>query len=1186
MNELCISRHRCLVLVLVLGVAATLTTTRGFAADDLVDFNRDIRPLFSNICYECHGPDAKQRKTEWRLDTKEGAFSELDSGEKAIVPGHSGESELYRKISAADADERMPPADFAKQLKPAQVELIKRWIDQGGKWRGHWAFEKPIRPQPTAVKKVAAVQNPIDQFVLARLEKEGLAPSPETDKTNLIRRVTFDLTGLPPTLAEVDAFLADKSPRAYETLVDQLLKSPRYGEHMARFWLDVARYGDTHGLHLDNERSLWPYRDWVISAFNNNMPFDQFTVEQLAGDLLPDPTLQQLIATGFNRCNVTTSEGGSIREEYRVRYATDRVETLSTVWMGLTLNCTVCHDHKFGPFTQKEFYQLFAYYNNIDEDPMDGNKLLPPPVIKVPTPKQSAQLAALNKKITAKKAVLAGSLPEVDLAQTAWETEWSSQLRDQWQILDPQQFTSSGGATLRKLDDASVLAEGENPAKDVYEVVSKTNQTGITAIRLEALTHESLKDNGPGRAGNSNYVLSEFEVEAISVTDPTQVKKIKFQSARADYSQTNGDYLIAKTIDGVVDDKNGWAVDGNVRHEDRTAFFIASEQFGFAGGTLLKVRLRHETGFGQHAIGRFRLAVSTDGSVLSATPGDWQMVGPFQADNGSYAYKTAFPPEEGVDLKASYEEGKLKWQAKPDFVDGKVHRLKGYNCATYLYRTISSPSPRKATFSIGSNDSVKAWLNGRQILANDVQRAAKPDQEKVTVALQAGENHLLLKIVNYSAKYEFYFQPTIDNGGSEALQLSPILAKTIEQRSADEKQRLRDYFRRNHSPQWRALDGELTALQKQVTDLDAVIPSTMVMKEKKEPRDCFVLIRGEYTKPDEKVEMGVPASLPPLAADAPKNRLGLARWLVAPEHPLTARVTVNRFWQQYFGTGIVKTSEDFGSQGEWPSHHELIDWLATEFVQSGWDVKHLQKLIVMSATYRQSSHVTPQFLERDPENRLLARGPRFRLDAEMLRDNALALSGLLVEKIGGRSVKPYQPDGLWKAVGYSGSNTVKFMRDSGEKLYRRSLYTFWKRTSPPSSMSTFDAPSRESCTVRRARTNTPLQALLLLNDEQYVEAARSLAQRMITEGGATPEQRIEFAFRLATARLPNDFERSVLIKLYGVHLAEYQADPAAAAKLLAVGESPRNEKLNPSEHAAWTMIANVILNLSETITKG
>ncbi len=1172
--------------VLVAIAAVLAAAARTAIAAGPVNFRRDIRPILSDNCYTCHGQDEQHRKAGLRLDTKEGAIEALKSGKAAIIPGKSGESALFNRVSATDESDRMPPADSGKSLTKGQVELIRRWIDEGADWQRHWSFVVPERPASPATQDTSWARNPIDAFILSRLEQEGLQPAPEADKATLIRRVTFDLTGLPPTLDEVDAFLADTSPEAYERLVDRLLASPRYGEHRARYWLDAARYGDTHGLHLDNRRSIWPYRDWVISAFNKNTPFDQFTVEQLAGDLLPDPTLKQRIATGFNRCNISTSEGGSIDEEYRVRYAVDRVETTSTVWLGLTMGCAVCHEHKFDPFSQKDFYKLFAYFGSVTERPMDGNRPDPPPVVRVPGPDQSAALAVLGGKILAARNRLDTAMPAVDAAQAVWQKAWEKRIKDQWEVLDPIGFLSTGGASLQKLDDKSVLAGGFAPDKDVYEVVMRTDRAGLTALRLEALTHESLPHKGPGRSSNANLVLSEFEAEARSVKDQNQVQKVRFAVVQADHSQKDGGFVIESAIDGKVDARNGWAVTGYERREDRTAVFVASKPFGFEGGTILRVRMRHESDFTQHAIGRFRLAVSTDATMLPATLGTWHAVGPFDDTDGREAYKTAHEPERNVDLNASYGAGALKWVAKPDFTDGQVNELTGGVCATYLYRTINAPSPRQMTLSLGSNDALKVWLNGTVVLDKNVQRGVKPDQDRITIDLNAGENRLLMKVVNYGANYAFYFRVQKDHGGGEALTLSPILATPAEKRSDEQKKALRDYYRRNYSPEFKKLEGEVARLSEQEKQTLSKIPTTMVMQDLAKPRDTHVLVRGEYDKRGDKVDAGVLELLAPVPGEAKGNRMDLARWIVSPSQPLTARVTVNRFWQQYFGTGIVKTAENFGSQGDFPTHPALLDWLATEFVASGWDVRHMHRLIVTSATYRQCSNVTPEKYGKDRDNRLLARGPRFRLDAEMVRDNALAVSGLLVERVGGPSVKPYQPLGLWKAVGYTSSNTANFVKDEGEKLYRRSMYTFWKRTSPPPSMLTFDAPSREACTVRRARTNTPLQALALMNDVQFVEAARRFAERMMTEGGTSPEDRVRYAFRLATARAPRSDEMQVLRATFERHLAQYRKDAAAAASLLEVGDSKPPAEMDRSELAAWTMMANLILNLDETVTKG
>jgi hypothetical protein len=756
------------------------------AAEAPVDFNRQIHPILSETCFQCHGPDDHQRKAKLRLDRKDDA---LGHG-TVIVPGHADRSDLIDRLTADDPTRRMPPAKTGKRLTAQQIELVRRWIDEGAKWNRHWAFVKPERPPLPPVRDDGWVRNPIDRFVLARLEREGLPPSPDADRTTLIRRVTLDLTGLPPTTAEVDAFLADATPDAYEKLVDRLLASPRYGERMALDWLDAARFADTHGYHIDSARDMTRWRDWVIRAFNDNMPFDRFTVEQVAGDLLPNATVEQKIASGFNRNHMINFEGGAIPEEYHTAYLVDRVNTTGTVWLGLTVGCAQCHDHKYDPLTQKEYYQLFAFFHNVPENGLDGKGGNAVPVLPTPTPEQRQRLDRL-------------------------------------------------AAHIKELEE--------------------------------------------------------------------------------------------------------------------------------------------------------------------------------------------------------------------------------------------HPGP------------------------------------------------------------------------------------------------------------------ELDRLKKERAALEKRVPSTMVMEEMPKPRDTFVLVRGQYDKHGARVTAALPAFLPPLPPGQPANRLGLARWLVAPEQPLTARVTVNRFWQMYFGTGIVKTAEDFGSQGEWPSHPELLDYLATEFVRTGWDVKALQRLLVTSATYRQSSKVTPEVAARDPDNRLLARMTRVRLPAELIRDQALTVSGLLNREIGGASVYPYQPKGIWEELmaREDGANFTAqvYVQSHGKDLYRRGMYTFWKRTAPPPDLTTLDAPDREVCTVRRPRTNTPLQALVLLNDPTYVEASRKLAERLLTEAETTDE-RITLAFRLATARRPTAAETVVLRKVLEAQRAVYRADEKAALKLLSVGESKRNEALDPAELAAWTMVASAIMNLDETVTRG
>jgi hypothetical protein len=1016
----------------------------GQTENDAVAFNRDIRPLLSDRCYKCHGPDEQQRQAGLRLDTLEGATARLESGVTAVVPGHPEQSELIRRITAPDKAERMPPPDSGKQLSPQEIDLLRRWVAQGAPWQGHWAFIAPERPPLPEVRNSVQVFNPIDRFVLARLEKEGLSLQPEADRVTLIRRVTLDLTGLPPTPAEVDAFLADPSPDAYVHLVDRLLQSPRYGEHMARYWLDLARYGDTHGLHLDNERALWKYREWVIDAFNRNLPYDRFAIEQLAGDLLPDATVQQRVATGFNRCNVTTSEGGSINEEVLVRYAVDRTETLGTVFLGLTLGCAVCHDHKFDPISQREFYQLYAFYNAAADPAMDGNQLAPPPILRLPTPEQESQLAKIDRQLAAVQQKIRDELARI-------------------QYVDPAESGSeeSQSAVAQRSDyvwiDDAVPSGAQLQGNSPWEWVQAPDHpvhSGKKSMRRQAqgLSQHFFTGAKPGLKIGEGDVL--FAYVYLDPQDPPQTVMLQFN-------------------DGTWEHRAYWG-------EDRIPFG--------AGG-------------GPNHLHRGELP----------EPGRWVRLEVKAADVG------LSPGAELNGWAFTQFGGTVYWDRA-----GSV---------------TATPQDKQ------SFDSLARWAA--------TARAAPP--------------------------------PGLPPAVAAALKVEPA------KRNAEQQKQLREYFLQHVYPATRdtfvPLHAEVQRLEKERKELDAAIPVTMVMADLPQPRETFVLIRGQYNKRGEKVQPGVPAIFPPLPEGAPANRLGLAQWLVRPDHPLTARVAVNRFWQQLFGTGIVKTSEDFGSQGAWPTHPDLLDWLAVEFQESGWDIKRLMKLLVTSATYRQSSDAPPHLWQRDPENLLLARGPRFRLDAEVVRDAALYVSGLLVEQLGGRSVRIYQPPGIWEAVGFVGSNTREYRRDSGQALYRRSMYTFWKRTAPHPSMLVFDAPSRETCVARRARTNTPLQALALMNDEQYVEAARHLAARMFREGGAAPAEQVAYGFRLATSRQPEPAEVAVLLRVYQQQHQRYQQHPDAAAQLLSVGESKLPADMDQSRLAALTLVANMLLNLDETITK-
>ena len=1020
---------------LLVGLSVQTATAQG----PTIDYARQIRPLLSDRCFKCHGPDDQERKAGLRLDVRDTALAKLESGQQAIVPSKSGESELMKRLESTDADLKMPPPDSGKTLSPAEIQLIKTWIDQGAPWKDHWSFVKPTKPMPPEVKANAQVRSPIDRFVFARLEREGLAPSATADKITLIRRATFDLTGLPPSTAEVDAFLADNSPEAYEKVLDRLLKSPRYGEHMARYWLDAVRYGDTHGLHLDNERSMWPYRDWVINAFNNNMPFDQFSVEQLAGDLLPNATLDQKVASGFNRCNVSTSEGGSINDEVLVRYAVDRTEAMSTVWLGLTLGCAVCHNHKYDPVTQKEFYQLYAFFNAAADPAMDGNALLTPPVMKIPTAETSAKLKEFDDQLAALKKQMTDELAKVEYQE-------------------PPETPAAPTGDVREfvwIDDAApsgAKLEGDTP----WEFVGKPQPvlSGEKSTRRKA-------------DGRSQHFF----------TGATQPLKIG-----------DGDKLFAYVY---LDPAN------------------PPEQ----------VMLQWNDGAWEHR-------VTWGGDKI-----------PWGQANTPSRVVAGPLPKAGEWVRLEIEAAKVGLNPGA-LVNGWAFTQFGGTCywdkAGLLTRTPQDGQAFK---------SLKAWAayekaQTKSTLPGPVQAAIKVDEDK---------------------------------------------------RNDDQKKVIRDHFIQfvnpDTKPKFDGLQNQINDVTKKRTDLDNSIPATLVMADMPQPRDTFILVRGQYDRKADKVTAAVPSILPPLPSGAPVNRLGLARWLVDPSHPLTARVTVNRFWQQLFGTGIVKTSEDFGSQGQQPTHPELLDYLATDWMEGGWNVKQLLKNIMMSHVYQQSSRVTPQLAQRDPANELLARGPRFRMDAEVLRDSVLWSSGLLVERQGGKSVKPYQPDGLWEAVGFVGSNTSVFKQDSGDALYRRSLYTFWKRTSPPPSLATFDAPSRETCTVRRARTNTPLQALVLLNDKQFVESARKLAERMMLEGGATPAERISYAFRLTTARRPEADEVAVLARVHESQLKLFQANAESAKQLLSYGDSKRNEQLDQAELAAFTMVANVIMNLDESITK-
>lgn len=1032
-------------------------------AEDKLRFNRDIRPILSDACFHCHGPDEKERKGGLRLDLAEKAFLPGKSGLAPIVPGKPDESELLARIFLDSHDsDFMPPHESGKTLTTAQRETLRRWIQQGAVYEGHWAFEAPRRPALPAGKESL---HPVDAFLAARLDREGLAMRPEADRETLLRRVSLDLVGLPPTLDELDAFLADGSPEAYERAVDRLLASPHFGERMAMDWLDLARYADSNGFQTDDSRQMWPWRDWLIGAYNRNLPFDQFTVEQLAGDLLPGATRDQIVATGFNRNHRLNGEGGRIEAEWFVETVIDRVETTGMTWMALTLNCARCHDHKYDPISQKEFYGLFAYFNSIEESGVlgiQGKTRNTPPLIHLPEEAQSAELARLDGEIAKAAEAAKRASAEMPAALAAWEADLQRRIGGDggtgkvWAAMAGESAKSLGGAGLVRQSDGSWLAGGKNPNHDTYEVVQPSGGGAIGGILLEVLPDPSLPGGSLGRGSNGNFVLTGVEL-ALRGADGTE-RTVPLTKAEANYEQSG--YGVAAILENAKSPEakasRGWAVDGNSPDKKvaRRAMFLAEAPVAVPAGSAVVVRLRHRSGFADHNVGRFRIST------------------------------TVFGPE-------------------------------------------------------------------------------------------------LVKL---------------DGGSGLPGDIAAILEGDPAARGEADRRKLETWFRENADhPEKRAKAALETARQKR-SDYEQSLPSVMVMKERAEPREAFVLARGEYDRPGDKVGRHLPAALPPLPQGAPQNRLGLARWLVSGEHPLTARVWINREWERLFGIGIVKTSEDFGSQAEWPVHPELLDWLAVEFVSptvlpavngkpaQAWDMKAMIKFLVMSRAYRQDSMVSPELVERDPENRLLARGPRFRLRGELVRDQALAVAGLMAPKVGGPSVRPYMPEGVWDETSRYG-DLRNYKADQGEGLYRRSFYTIWKRTGAPPTMLLFDAPSRETCTPKRSRTNTPLQALALMNEVTFVEASRALAERMMREGGGTPEERIATGYRLATARRPDAETLLLLRDGFGSRLAEFQARPEAARALISHGASKPDASLDPAELAAYAVTANVLLNLDRVVTR-
>ena len=1052
----------------VTAAAAFLAVTTAAAADAPILFNRDIRPVLSDNCFHCHGPDSGKRKAGLRLDTKEGLFGATKKEGPVVTPGDAAHSALWRRIESKDPEEAMPPADSHKALTATQRALLGRWIAGGAPWQPHWSFLKPTRPEVPKTRDPGWVRNPVDAFVLDRLASVSLAPAPEADRRTLVRRVSLDLTGLPPSSADVEAIVADKSPDWYERYVDRLLDSKAWGEHRARYWLDAARYADTHGLHFDNYREMWPYRDWVIRAFNDNLPFDRFTTEQIAGDLLPDPTDDQLIATGFHRCNVTTNEGGTIADENLANYARDRVETTSWVWLGLTANCSTSHDHKFDPVTMRDFYSMSAFFRNTQQGAFDGNAKDSSPSMVVPQSEADrARWKELPVEIAAAKHRLENRRRDARSDFEAW-------------LAGGTAGKSVAGPSTNGLVAHAVLNDGKG---DVAAL-----RVGV-APATRAPGKVEWKDGGPlGQApvvkADATFVLGDsgdFERDQpFSYGAWVRVPAGgRYQSALARMDQRDG----ARGWDLFAHDRN-WAV--------------------------------HLV----HAWPDDALKVVTTGDVLH--PGEWQHV--FVTYDGSGRAS-------GVSI----------------YVDGTAAKTRVEKDA--LAHTIRTGVPLR----IGqrSHDDL---LEGGQL-------------QDVRV---------------YARRLDPWDVRSLAKDGPEIV----LAGLPPAQRDAAATQALYDRYLDHRDPGFFLTKAEIARLEAEREAVRKRNPVTHVQREKPDSKPVArVLFRGQYDKPREEVGAGTIASLHPMPEGAPRNRLGLARWLVSPENPLAARVTVNRYWQEVFGTGLVKTTEDFGIVGDNPSNPALLDWLAVEFRDGGWDTKHMFRLLVTSAAYRQSGATTPAKLEKDPANRLLSRGPRFRMDAEMVRDYALATSGLLSRKIGGPSAKPYQPDGVWEAVAMPESNTKKYERERGEGGRRRSLYTFWKRSAPPALMDLFNAPSRETCAVRRERTDTPLQALATLNDPQFVEAARAIAQDSLRTRKEPPAAAAESIARRILLRPLRPDEAAVARDSLDRMRTFYAAHPGEAVRMLGVGDLAPDPRLPAVEVAARTLLANQFLNLDEVLNK-
>jgi hypothetical protein len=1032
-------------------------------AGGMVQYNRDIRPILSENCFACHGPDVNKRAADLRLDVREAAIDK-----RAIVPGQPDASAILQRIASTDPEVIMPPPESHKSLTQQQKDLLKTWIAEGAEYQGHWAFIAPVKPELPQVRNPTWIRNPIDRFILAELERRGMEPSPEADLRSLIRRVCLDLTGLPPTPQEIDRVLSDPSPERYENYVDELLSRQEWGEHRGRYWLDYARYADTHGIHFDNYREMWSYREWVIKAFNRNLPFDQFTIEQLAGDLLPNASLDQRIASGFHRCNITTNEGGVIEEEYRVLYARDRVETTGQVWMGLTVGCAVCHDHKFDPITQREFYQFSAFFNNTTQRVMDGNIKDPPPVIAVP-------LEADRERFFALDGLIGQAQQEADNRRVQAKPGFDAFIAD----------------TIKRQE---ILFQA-SPAQDAIE------------------THIPLRSSDPKMISfvqSGQYQQIPLDRDAVlapgHLSDAAwQITADLFPALPAGDLEKDQAFSVALWVKPGNDNQGGSLVARMNEEEDARGWDIWME----------------------------------NGSIGTHLVSKW--------------------PGNAIKVLSRARLTASRWQHVTISYDGS-----------------------------GKAEGVKIFIDGAEQAKNIVSNNLA-DTIRTSVPLRIGRRQVQSPATDAKVQDIRIYRRLLTGDELQGIAKLPRLQYLIgkRERNPEETEELYQWYLGTHDTEYQRLVAQRDALaeeKKQILQRGTV---AHVMNENPDTPKAYILMRGEYDKRADEVQPDTPKILPPMPPELPKNRRGLAQWLLREDHPLTARVNVNRFWQEIFGAGLVASAGDFGTTGLLPTHPELLDYLAVSFREDGWNIKNFFRMMVTSSTYRQSASVSQEKLALDPSNKYLARGPRFRMDAEMIRDHALAASGLLVSKIGGPSVKPYQPSGVWEAVAMPESNTRKYVQDTGEGLYRRSLYTFLKRAAPPPNMEVFNATAREVCIIKRERTNTPLQALTTLNDVQFVEAARILAEKTLVQhpDANDPVARMQSIALKLLGRPFRGEELGVVQASLNELLAGFRGNVDAAKELLAMGATRSSDQLDPAELAAWTMTVNMLMNLDEVLTK-